>query len=149
MSEADFNKTQQRLKRAKKELQWLLNMLSNPAPFLQKYDLDPSEQERLLNEDLAGILEILLPYADALAGQTESWQTYPFASGSQSTAGKSTSVEPVRPQPGRYRFIEVRRADGMVHMEMAGPGGPINWPQDPPWPDPEPEPDPEPDTTSK
>lgn len=142
MSEADFNKAQRRLKRAKKELQWLLNMLSNPATFLQQYDLDPSEKERLLNEDLAGILEILFPYADALAGQRGSQHTYPSASGSRGTAGRSKSVEPARSQPGRYHFIEVRRLDGIVHMEMAGPGGPIIWPQDPPWPEPEPEPEP-------
>ena len=145
MSEADFNKAQQRLERARKELQWLLKTLSNPATFLQQYDLASSEKERLLNEDIAGILEILRPYADALAKHTGSQHTYPSATGSQETAGSSKSVGPVHSQSSRYRFIEVRRPGGMLHIEMVGPDGPINWPQDPPWP----EPDPEPDTNSE
>ena len=131
MSEQEMDEARKRLTQAKKEMQWLLALLSNPAAFLQELEIDPAEREKLLHEDIAGILEILLPYAEALAEQLENRDTFSIKRTNPRVPQRSAHS-----LAGRFRFVEARQGN-ITHIEMVGPGGPVYWPQNPPWPVPD------------
>ena len=50
MSQADFKKAGNRLKRAKKEVLWALAVLEDPTANLKGYNLTPDEEEELFQE---------------------------------------------------------------------------------------------------